>query len=472
VKRRVLAGLATAAAVVAAATPAAAGTASPNDYFFVTGDDQWALTGQPASINAPRAWPIATGYGVLVADVDTGADFGHPDLAGKLVVGARFTSCNGAVTGSSQASVQDDVGHGSMTTGIMAADTDNGQGIAAVAPDARALVIKVLSRVVKTNPITGQTSPTGQGCDNDVAAGIDYAVAHGAKVINLSIGSDVPLTGTTSEMVSAIQRAMNADVAVAVAAGNNSLPVSDYATIGNGALVVGALAPNGNTAWYSTNLVGVNVYAPGGDHTYSKDIHGLVVSTNWPDPAYINSQYAAGEGTSFAAPQAAGVLALLRSCGMGGRAAVSRVISVANAHNGQVDAGASLAGLSGCAVPPGASAGGGGGPTPQHSGGGTSSRPAATAPSGSSAQGGAAATAAATTQPGRSATPGQGAVLTPGEGSSGSGRTVPPPAASPAAPGGSPSPVLLVALLGGLVVLGAPLGRSVIMRLRRPRGPA
>src|SRR5205807_1931094 len=81
--------------------------------------------------------------------------------------GANFTACNGQPTG---APVDDDVGHGSMTTGIMVADTNNGQGIAAVAPDASALAVKVLHRTVT---VTGQV--TGSGCDNDVAAGIRYA---------------------------------------------------------------------------------------------------------------------------------------------------------------------------------------------------------------------------------------------------------------------------------------------------------
>jgi subtilisin family serine protease len=467
--RRVVAAVAvTAALIVAGALPAAAGTASPNDYFFVTGDDQWALTGQTASINAPRAWPIATGYGVLVADVDTGADFGNPDLAGKLVAGARFTTCNGQVTATGQGAVQDDVGHGSMTTGIMAADTNNGQGIAAVAPDARALVVKVLSRTIQTDPITKKSQPTGQGCDTDVAAGIDYAVAHGAKVINLSIGADVPLTGTDGPMVQAVQRAVNADVAVAIAAGNSSLPASDYITLGNTVLVVGALAPNGNTAWYSNSLAGVNVYAPGGDDTYSNDIHGLVVSTNWPDPQYANSDYAIGEGTSFAAPQAAGVLALLRSCGMGGRAAVSRVVSVANSHNGQVDAGAALAGLSGCAVPPSGSSGGG--TTSQHSGGGHQVTTTTTLT-----------TRTTTIQPGgptgaASAQPSLGVLASPGEGNAPGGRAAPPAdgggQGGSGSSGGAPPSALLLLGLVALVVLGAPLGRGVIMRLRGPRGPA
>jgi subtilisin family serine protease len=163
------------AAVVglAVVTPAAAGTATPNDPYFVQ-HDQWPLSGFPGSINAPAAWAASTGAGVLIADIDTGADFSHPDLAGKLVVGGRFTKCDGKLQASDQPSVQDDVGHGSMTTGLMVANTNNGVGIAAVAPDAKALIIKVVDK-------------SGAGCDPDVAAAIHYAVTRGARVINLSL---------------------------------------------------------------------------------------------------------------------------------------------------------------------------------------------------------------------------------------------------------------------------------------------
>src|SRR5260370_6130002 len=77
-----------------ARSSALAATSSPNDPFFTSGQ-QWSLTGKPASINAPPAWCVSSGAGVVIADLDTGADFGHPDLAGQLVVGANFTSGRG-----------------------------------------------------------------------------------------------------------------------------------------------------------------------------------------------------------------------------------------------------------------------------------------------------------------------------------------------------------------------------------------
>ncbi len=471
-----------AVAVLGASTlSAAAGTTSPNDPFFTQGD-QWALTGAPGSINAPGAWAVATGYGVTVADVDTGANFAHPDLAGKLVAGAQFLSCPNAGSGAlgsdppsgmGQSSVQDDVGHGSMTTGIAVAGTNNGQGIAAVAPDARALVVKVLSRSIQYDSNNNPQYAYGSGCDNDIGAGIEWAVDHGAQVINLSIGSEVPLTGTVGDIVNAISYAWNHDVAVAVAAGNNQLPVSDYATISSDALVVGALGPSGSTASYSTRGAGVNLWAPGGDSsngTYT-DEHHLIVSTSWPDPQFGGGEYAKGEGTSFAAPQAAGVLALLRSCGLGGQAAVQRVKSVAANHGNHLDAAATLAGLSGCAAPAGQRSSGsgtqsGGRPGPGPGGGGAPASGATAAPSGGGA------TATRTTPTAAPATP------TPQSGVAGADGTTPgagsnqPPAASAggrSSPGGGGSGgILLLIVLGAVILVGAPAAAWLARAMRQP----
>jgi subtilisin family serine protease len=168
-----------------------------------------------------------------------------------LIVGARFTSGRGDPNypdSNTQASVQDDVFHGTMTTGIMVANTNNGRGIAGVAAASRVLVIKALSRAYDSHG-----NVTGSGDPYDVAAAVDYAVAHGASVINLSLGTDVVVSNTPGldPLGPAITRAVNAGRAVAVAAGNSGLPVGDY--VGRGALVVGALTPEGNVASYSNS---------------------------------------------------------------------------------------------------------------------------------------------------------------------------------------------------------------------------
>jgi subtilisin family serine protease len=320
-----------------AAAPAGASTAVPDDPYFVQ-RDQWPLIGSIASIDAPGAWVASQGAGVLIADVDTGADFAHPDLAGKLVVGGRFTKCDGTLQASDQRSVQDDVGHGTMTTGLMVADTDNGVGIAAVAPAARALVIKVIDR-------------SGTGCDADVAAAIRYAVTRGARVVNISLGSDLPLVPllTGSAIPDAVRSAAQSGAAVALAAGNSALPLSDYGAVDDVALVAGALGPDGSIAPYSTSGGGVNIYAPGGDSGQSAvgpRARGQVLSTSLTSAG----SYTAEQGTSFAAPHVAGVLALLLACGLDAVQARQRILATARQADGvpRLDAAAAVHGVGHC----------------------------------------------------------------------------------------------------------------------------
>ena len=352
--RRAAAGLVAAWLALAARSVAAdAATSSPNDYLFTQGD-QWALAGAPVSIGAPSAWCVSTGRGIVVADVDTGADFGHPDLAGKLIGGARFTSGNGNESqpdGTGPAAVQDDYGHGTMTTGIIAADTNNGIGIAAVAPDARVLVVKVLDS-------------TGSGYDADVAAGIEWAADNGARVINLSLGPDIPFTQSipaVSQIPTAIQHAYDRGVAVAIAAGNDSLFVNQYTAsrVQKDALVVGALSPDGSIAGYSD---GATIYAPGGSG--SGDVSSQIVSTYF-NPSSGQHGYAYGSGTSFATPQVAGVLALLMARGDSAGDAYTVIRNTAVSRNGVPDldaaralgaSGTCAAGSSGAAPGPGSHA--------------------------------------------------------------------------------------------------------------------
>lgn len=346
-KRSLLvAGAVSCAATVGFAVPVLAATSYPNDYFFAAGD-QWALTGSNASINAPAAWCRSTGAGIVVADVDTGANFSHPDLQGKLIAGAAFLGGNtteSQPSGTGVAAVSDDFGHGSMTTGIMVADTNNGQGIAGVAPDARALIVKVL----RWDP----QAQTDDGYPSDIGNGIRWAVDYGhANVINLSIGPGsivgTALSATGDPITSAIQYAVSKGVAVALAAGNSGIPAADYVTLEQHAIVVGALGPNDTMASYSNYGYNVSIYAPGGDSPSQSQqtLQNEIVST------YVESgggaDYAIGEGTSFATPQVAGVLADLMATGMSASQATSAVAShtSASADNPplpQLDAAAAL----------------------------------------------------------------------------------------------------------------------------------
>jgi subtilisin family serine protease len=455
------------ALLVAVAAPALAATSYPDDYFFAAGD-QWALNGSGASINAPAAWCASSGAGIVVADVDTGGNFGHPDLSGKLIAGAQFlggSTTESSPSGTGQAAVSDDNGHGSMTTGIMVADTGNGRGLAAVAPSARALIVKVLDS-------------TGSGWDTDIGNGIRWAVDYGhANVVNLSIGpGDVTIhdksTGIApptpgGPIVQAIQYAASKGVAVALAAGNSAIPSAGFVSLTQNlqALVVGALGPDDTVAGYSNYGYGVGIYAPGGwvPSGTKQSLQNEIVSTYQP-----NEAYAIGEGTSFAAPQVAGALALLMATGMSAQQAIDRITATASTSadgvpqlNAAAALGRSKADLcgtpsSGGSVPPPAVIGSGGTrisvatPTP---------RPAAPPPTAQRTA------PPASTAAGTVPTAGAGVVQTPGSGDvHGSGAVA--PAGPHGGSGGAPSPAViagLAVLLGG----GAPAAIAVRRRLRR-----
>jgi subtilisin family serine protease len=477
VKRSAISLACVAAAFALTTVGVAAATSYPNDYFFVEGD-QWALTGSAASINAPAAWCASTGSGIVVADVDTGANFGHPDLAGKLIAGAAFLGGSAPdkahPTGTGQAAVQDDHGHGSMTTGIVVADSGNGQGIASVAPDARALIVKVLDS-------------GGSGYESDVADGIEWAVDHGANVINLSIGpGDIAGTGVappgtpaTSLIPGAIKYAYQHGVAVAVAAGNSGISTADYISLAQGmqAVTVGALGPNDTVASYSNYGYGVSVYAPGGDAP-SQDaasVQNMIVSTGL---THQYPEYLIGEGTSFAAPQVAGALAQLMATGRSASQAMNAVVNTATTSADgfrQLNAAAALGRSKGalCGSPSTAGTvappGGVTVPNGQHQAvpPPPTARPAGAPASRSTAPPAPATTAHATPTP----TGGVGAVEQAGAPPPQAGRSGPPAAATNSGQGGArPSPLLLASLVA-VIVVGAPLGTRAVRALRRRTGP-
>ncbi|MFL5886741.1 MAG: S8 family serine peptidase [Thermoleophilaceae bacterium] len=280
---------------------------------------QWGLD----MVEADAAHQISTGAGATVAVIDTGVDAVHPDLAGRLLPGHDFVD--------GDATPQDDNGHGTHVTGIIAADAGNGVGIEGVAPGASILPLRALDA-------------NGDGTSTDIAHAIDYAVAHGAQVINLSLGDVIP-GGVLSDQDfdSAIGRALDAGVVVVAAAGNDGLPICEQPS-GNGRLLcVGAVDKRGLRSFYSSFGVGVGVMAPGGSTLpfTNEDI----VST-WNDGSYQELA-----GTSQATPHVAGVAALLVSLGLRGQSVVDRIAATAKPGNattlgaGIVDARAAVAGL-------------------------------------------------------------------------------------------------------------------------------
>jgi subtilisin family serine protease len=242
-----------------------------------------------ATIGAPEAWAVSKGDGVTVAVLDSGADAQNPDLSGKIV---NQTNVCGSDPGCADSSSGDDFGHGTHVTGILAADTDNGIGVASLGWDVKVDEYKVLN---------GQ----GDGDTADVATAIYDAVAAGDRVINMSLAnyscSQQPTDcGPDPDEQAAVEYAIAHNVVVVAAAGNGTPGGDDgltYPASYPGVLAVAATDDSGAVQYYSQWGAAANIAAPGTD----------IVST-WNDGSYHVET-----GTSMATPQVAAAAALLMS---------------------------------------------------------------------------------------------------------------------------------------------------------------
>jgi subtilisin family serine protease len=316
-------------AVLLAALPGAARAQSVDDPVFAQGL-QWGLS----KVGAPAAWAKGTGSGATIAIIDSGIDAQHEDLAGKVVA---QTSCFGTAgdPGKCTGTARDDNGHGTHVAGIAAAVTNNGKGVAGVAPDAKLMAVRVLR---DTCDSSGACTATGTA--GDVAAGIRWAVDHGADVLNLSLGGDTLQSVLGCAFCDAIEYAWSQGVIAVVAAGNDALLPTGFGD--EPAVIVTATTREDGHASYSNASSGIlrnarwPVSAPGGEA--ERDAADCatgghpsgILSTYWlKDEPNRHDQYACLAGTSMAAPHVAGALAILRGMGLAPQAAIDRLIGTA-----------------------------------------------------------------------------------------------------------------------------------------------
>lgn len=211
----------------------------PNDS-QVTRGPQWPiqntgaeLGGRPGvaglDVGIQKVWDKFSGSDTLVvAVVDAGFDFLHPDMKGRNWVNKAEASGKPGVDDDANGYVDDSIGwdfvendndpqdyhgHGTYTSSVIAAGFDNQVGIAGVLAHARIMPIRVLDA-------------SGHGDEASIAKGIQYAVKNGARAINFSIGG----SGDNTAMRTAFQAARNAGVAVVVAAGNDAIDLDTHPT--------------------------------------------------------------------------------------------------------------------------------------------------------------------------------------------------------------------------------------------------
>lgn len=223
-------------------------------------------------IGARGAWRRGySGQGITVAVMDTGVG-PHVDLAVPLR-GATF------VPGS--ISYNDDHGHGTHVAGTIAARGGNGIGVAGVAPMARLLAVKVLAR-------------DGYSRGDSVALGVTWAANNGARIINMSLGSNL----ISSSMRRAVIYARSRNVLICAAAGNDyGGPVSYPAAFDDTCLAVAATDQANRRAAFSNRGPQLDIAAPG----------VMIRST------YLANGYRELNGTSMATPHVAGACAILLS---------------------------------------------------------------------------------------------------------------------------------------------------------------
>jgi serine protease len=328
----------------------------PNDPLYGFGPDpsqpgQWFLRAPsaqtPAAIDAEAAWARTRGNpDIVVAVLDTGVRFDHPDLAGKLLLGYDFVS-ESAMANDDPVAVADsrdddasDPGdylladelgtpafpfascgtkpqrsswHGTQVAGLIAAATDNALGIAGAGWNLRVLPVRVLGKC--------------GGWSSDIAAGIRWAAGlpvdgvppnlHPARVINLSLGSQQPCSRVYADAIAA---ARAAGAVVVAAAGNQGVAVNQPANC-FGVIAVAGVRHVGTKVGYSSLGPEVALAAPAGNCVNVDGgpcLYPLVTTSNTGTTVPASHSYTgtgadATIGTSFAAPLVAAAAGLMLS---------------------------------------------------------------------------------------------------------------------------------------------------------------
>ncbi|MGH8903616.1 MAG: S8 family peptidase [Egibacteraceae bacterium] len=270
--------------------------AVPDDRHY---SSQWAhrITG------IESGWSISTGsHRVTVAVVDSGVVASHPDLTDRIV--GQVDASTGQIRPGGTDNDPCRIGHGTWVAGVIGAIGDNRKGVAGINWNVSILDVAV----------TSPDASCGQVTDSAAIAAIDYAVMHGAKVVNLSFGGAKEVDPSCPKAFQAtLDRARSAGVLVVAAAGNDGISVAQVPASCNGVVSVAAVGPKGRRADYSAMSAFVDVAAPGGGgSTKRKPAVDILTTSYWNSGARTKDTIAVA-GTSFSSPYVAGLAALLLS---------------------------------------------------------------------------------------------------------------------------------------------------------------
>ena len=267
---------------------------TPNDPSF---NQLWGMQ----TINAPKAWDLSTGSGnVIVAVIDTGVDYNHPDLKNNMWRNPSEIAGNGidddgngyvddyyginAITKSGNP--MDDHNHGTHCSGILGAVGNNSVGVVGVNWTVHIMALKFLDS-------------TGNGSDSDAITCVDYAIANKANVMSNSWGG----TEDSPALQEAVARAQTAGLLFVVASGNSTanidvIPFYPAAWTNENIISVASIDSNeGLSSFSNYGPRGVDVAAPGSS----------ILSTT------RNNTYGQMSGTSMACPHVAGLCALYKA---------------------------------------------------------------------------------------------------------------------------------------------------------------
>jgi len=315
----------------------------PNDPLFAS---QWYLKAadptQPAATNAQAAWDITGGSSsVVVAVVDTGVRFDHPDLANRLLPGYDVIT-NDELSGDGQAGRDNDASdpgdfmsaadlanpslnslcgnpssthastwHGTQVAGIVAAESGNNQGIAGIGGTTRVLPVRALGKC--------------GGFDSDIIAGMRWAAGlavaglplnpNPARIINLSLAGSGQCTAAYQDVVDELR---GAGVLIVAAAGNETSPVEEPANC-PGVLAVAGIRHAGTKVGYSSYGPEVGISAPAGNCVNvlagQPCLYPFVNTVNLGTTVPAANGYTGitdvTVGTSFAVPLVSGTAALM-----------------------------------------------------------------------------------------------------------------------------------------------------------------